>query len=195
MTASPRLKEQDRFSYSDYLTWPDDERWELINGVAYDMSPAPGRRHQEISIALASQFYTYLKGKLCKVYDAPFDVRLVETVDEHDNVTCTVVQPDIVVICDSSKLDNRGCKGAPDIVVEIVSPSTGSYDLTTKFDMYQRHSVKEYWIVLPEEQTVMVFKLQQNGMFGSPDRFGGTDRIAVTMLGELIIDLADVFAE
>jgi Uma2 family endonuclease len=195
MTASPRLKQQDRFTYSDYLTWPNDGRWELIDGVAYSMSPAPGRRHQEISIALASQFYIHLKGKPCKVYEAPFDVRLAERVDAQDELTCTVVQPDIVVVCDPSKLDDRGCRGTPDIVVEIMSPSTGSFDLTTKYDLYQRYAVKEYWVVLPAEQSVLVFKLQQDGLFGPPDRFAASDRITVTMLGDMMIDLAEVFAE
>lgn len=196
MTASPpRHNRQERFAYSDYLTWPDDERWELIDGGAYNMSPAPGSIHQRVSMDLSRQFSTYLKGKPCKVFAAPFDVRLSEQSGLSDDAIETVVQPDLVVVCDPSKLDDRGCKGAPEIVVEIVSPSTGSYDLTTKFDLYQKYAVKEYWIVMPGEQAVMVFKLQKNGVYGPPDRFGSSDRVVVEMLDGLIIELAEVFAE
>jgi len=193
--ALPRTKQNEKFSYADYLTWPDEDRWEIIDGESYMMSPAPTRKHQGISLELCRQFANHLKGKPCKVYDAPFDVRLAESADELDENTYTVVQPDIVVICNPSKLDDRGCNGAPDIVLEITSPATASYDLTTKFDLYQRHGVKEYWIVLSVEQAVMVFKLQQNGLYGQPDRYGATDKIAVTMLDEFIVDLAEVFTE
>lgn len=115
------------------------------------------------------------------------------TLNQSDNYIETVVQPDIVVICDKSKIDSRGCNGAPDLVIEITSPSTGKNDLTIKFDLYQSYAVKEYWIVHPYEQTVMVFRLQDNGMYGLPDRFGNTDNIAVPLLGDLAIDLAEVF--
>jgi Uma2 family endonuclease len=135
-----------------------------------------------------------LKGKPCKIYGAQFDVRLEEHGAANDDRVVTVVQPDLVIICDRVKIDERGCKGAPDIVIEIASPSTASYDLTTKFDLYQKHAVQEYWIVHPEEQTVMVFKLQLNGSYGQPDRYGRTGRIPVTLLGELVIDLEEVFA-
>ena len=115
-------KTDQKWTYTDYLTWPEGERWELINGVAYNMSPAPSRRHQELSGELFRQIANHLKGKQCKVYDAPFDVRLSTAGNESDNYIDTVVQPDIVVVCDPSKLDERGCKGAPDIVIEISSP-------------------------------------------------------------------------
>jgi len=195
MTASPRLKEKDRFTYADYLTWPDDERWELIDGVPYCMSPSPGSRHQDVSRELLVIIAQHLKGKPCKVYGAPYDVRLPEKDSTSDNYIETVVQPDIVVVCDRSKLDDKGCKGTPDLVIEITSPSTGKNDLTIKFDLYQSHAVKEYWIVHPYEQTVMVFRLDDNGIYGLPDRFGNTDKIAVPMLGDLIVDLNEVFAD
>ncbi|MHB8057961.1 MAG: Uma2 family endonuclease [Desulfuromonadaceae bacterium] len=144
----PQLKPKDnqRYYYSDYLTWNDGERWELIDGVAYSMSPAPGRRHQEISGELFRQLANYLKGKQCKVYDAPFDVRLSDQVDASDNYIETVVQPDILVVCDRTKLDEKGCNGAPDLIIEITSPSTAKHDLGTKFDLYQKHAIQEYWI-------------------------------------------------
>ncbi|MBI4778090.1 Uma2 family endonuclease, partial [Candidatus Desantisbacteria bacterium] len=122
-------KKEERFTYGDYLKWPDDQRWELIDGVAYDMSPAPSRKHQKVVGELFAQFHSYLKDKSCEVYVAPFDVRLPE-VDEGvaplaaDEEIITVVQPDIVVVCDRDKLDDRGGRGAPDIVIEILSPWT-----------------------------------------------------------------------
>jgi len=193
----PQLKPKDnqRYCYSDYLTWNDGERWELIDGVAYSMSPAPGRRHQEISGELFRQLANYLKGKQCKVYDAPFDVRLSDQADASDNYIETVVQPDILVVCDRTKLDEKGCNGAPDLIIEITSPSTAKHDLGTKFDLYQKHAVQEYWIIHPSEQTIMVFKLQQDGCYGVPERYAGDDKVAVPLLGELQIDLVTVFSE
>jgi len=123
----------ERWTYADYLTWPDDERWEIIDGVAYAMSPSPGKRHQELFGELFRQIANFLKGKSCKVFAAPFDVRLSDISTASDNYAETVVQPDIFVVCDKNKLDERGCKGAPDLIIEISSPSTGKNDLTIKF--------------------------------------------------------------
>lgn len=184
-----------RWTYADYLTWPDDERWEIINGVAYTMSPAPGRRHQELSVELGRQFANHLKGKPCKLFSAPFDVRLAERPGLTDDKVETVVQPDLLVVCDSSRLDERGCNGAPDLIIEITSPSTGKNDLTTKFNLYQNHGVKEYWIVHPAEQTVLVFKLQKNGEYARADMYASPDTIHVPLLDDLVIELKDVFAE
>ncbi len=195
MAAMAKLSENELFTYADYMTWPDGERWELIDGEAYMMSPAPSRKHQEISIDLASQFHTFLKGKKCRVYDAPFDVRLPQHADQPDDEIETVVQPDIVVVCDGSKLDDRGCKGAPDLVIEILSPSTSKMDLQDKFFLYQRVGVKEYWLVHPSDKTVMVFRLNNQGEYGRADMFAGDDKVSVPLLGELIIDLKDVFLE
>lgn len=167
----------ERWTYADYLTWPDDERWEIIEGVAYPwndtqaMSPGPGKLHQAVSFEIARQLGNHLKGKNCRAFAAPFDVRFADAAGQSDNYEETVVQPDLLVVCDTSKLDEKGCKGAPDLVIEITSPSTGSKDLTIKFDLYQRHGVKEYWIVHPDEQTVMVFKLGENETFGKPERY------------------------
>ncbi len=183
------------WSYADYLTWDDGQRWELIGGVAYSMSPAPGRRHQEISGELFRQFANHLKGNSCNVYDAPFDVRFIANPNASDNYIDTVVQPDILVVCDKTRLDERGCNGAPDLVIEVTSPSTAKMDLTIKFDLYQKHGVKEYWIVHPSEKTVMVFKLQETGLYGVPDRYADDGKVAVPMLGNLVIDLKEVFAE
>jgi Uma2 family endonuclease len=159
------------------------------------MSPGPGRSHQAVSRELLVMFATYLKGKPCHVYSAPFDVLFVSDSVQSDNYIETVVQPDLLVVCDASKLDAKGCKGAPDLIIEILSPATGKKDITTKFDLYQRHAVKEYWLIQPDDQTIMIFKLQENGKYGAPDRYAVGDTIPVKLLGDLLINVNDVFAE
>jgi Uma2 family endonuclease len=194
MSPSPRLKEQERFTYADYLSWSDEERWELIDGVPYSMSPAPSRLHQEISGNIHGILHQYLKAKECKLYAAPFDVRLPGTSDASEDETDTVVQPDIVVICDPDKLDDKGCKGAPDLIVEILSPSTAEHDLKDKFYLYQRVGVLEYWIVNQTDRTLMIFKLNASGEYGRPEMHGSRDIVTVPLLGDLELDLAEVFA-
>lgn len=193
--ALPQTDENQRSSYADYLSWPDDERWELIHGVAYSMSPAPGVRHQRISHRLSLQIGLYLQGKSCELFTAPFDVRLSERTGLTDDKIDTVVQPDLVVICDKAKLDERGCIGCPDMIVEILSPSTAAHDLKTKFDLYQRFGVREYWIIHPAEQTLLIYRLGADGLYGAADRHAGDDKVPVRMLGELVVDLKEVFAE
>jgi Uma2 family endonuclease len=184
----------EKWTYADYLTWPDDERWELIKGVAYSMSPAPATVHQRTLSKLALPILVHLAGKPCETFLAPFDVRFSEQQNVSANYIDTVVQPDILVVCDKRKLDELGCNGAPDFIIEISSPSTGRNDLTRKFDLYQRHGVKEYWIVHPEQQTVMVFKIGDDGLYGKPERYAGDDTIAVPLFGDLVVDLKVVFA-
>lgn len=188
--AEPQIKQDRKYTYKDYLTWPEDERREIIDGVAYDMAPAPLRFHQRISIKLAYQFEDYLKDKTCEVYDAPFDV-----VFEEDEYTDTVVQPDIAIICDKSKLTDNGCTGAPDLIVEISSPSTARKDLKEKFSLYERTGVKEYWIVHPTDKTVLVFKLGENNEYGKVERYDSEDSIKVGIFEDLVIDLKAVFKE
>ena len=185
----------ERWTYADYLSWPDELRWELIDGVAYSMSPAPGSKHQRILVRLFRKFADHLDNKPCEPFIAPFDVRFAVQKNASDNYIDTVVQPDILIVCDKSKLDERGCNGSPDFIIEISSPSTGKNDLTLKFDLYQRHGVKEYWIVHPEEQTVMVFKIDEYGMYGKPERYAGDDAVSVPLFGDLVVDLKAVFAE
>lgn len=181
------------FTYQDYLTWPVNERWELLNGRAYNMTPTPSRRHQEISGQLLTLFNNYLKGKTCRVYAAPFDVRLPQ-LQESDEQTSTVVQPDLVVVCDKTKLDHQGCKGSPDLVVEITLPSTFQKDLKEKFILYERVGVHEYWIVYPEENTVCVFHLTHEGKYSRPEVYTERDSIKVGIFGDLTIELPEVFA-
>lgn len=188
----PAKKEEKKYTYGDYLTWPDDERWELIDGVAYDMTPAPSRVHQKLLGNLFSQIYNYLKNKKCEVYLAPFDVRLPDNKEKDEDIT-TVVQPDIVVVCDKNKLDDRGCRGAPDIAIEIISPYTVQKDMQKKFTLYERVKVKEYWIVHPVDKTVMVFQLNKKGGYNRPLMYLEKDTIPVKLLGALKIDLKQVF--
>jgi Uma2 family endonuclease len=133
----PKFEEEDSFTYADYLTWDDEQRWELIDGEAFCMSPGPNRRQQELLLALARPFADYLDDKRCTVFVAPFDVCLPSYNNESDEEIDTVVQPDIIVVCDPEKLTERACKGAPDLIVEILSPSTLKRDIITKYELYQ----------------------------------------------------------
>jgi Uma2 family endonuclease len=193
--SQPKQKSDERYTYADYLTWPDDERWEIIDGVAYSMSPSPLVEHQRVSRILSRIIDTHLLGRQCELFSAPFDVRLSANKQQSDNYIETVVQPDIIVVCDPLKIDRRGCNGAPDLVIEILSPSTGGKDLTIKYDLYEQHGVKEYWIIHPAERTLLVFKLDKNGKYGAADRYAGDAKVPVPLLGEFVIDLAEVFAE
>jgi len=187
-------KKDELFTYGDYLTWDDGERWELIDGVAYNMTPAPSRFHQQVSMELCFQLVNYLRETTCKVFAAPFDVRLQE-VDEADDAIRTVVQPDISVVCDPSKLDDKGCKGSPDLVVEIPSPATARKDLKEKFLRYEKAGVREYWIVDPSARTVTVFRCSAAGLFGRPDVYGEEERMPAGVFDGLEIDLPSVFRE
>ncbi|MBU1487810.1 Uma2 family endonuclease [bacterium] len=184
-------KKEERFTYGDYLKWPDEERWELIDGVAYDMSPAPSRWHQEVLGNIFARFHNYLKDKPCQVYVAPFDVRLPEF-DEANEEIETVVQPDITVVCDKDKLDDRGCRGAPDMLIEILSPYTAKKDLVTKHRLYERHKVKEYWIFDPATDEVVVFKLKGD-KYSEPKEYKKEDKVKVDILPDLEIDLSAIF--
>lgn len=191
--ASPAEKNR-KFTYDDYLTWPDEERWELIDGEAYNMTPAPSRRHQEILLALARDFYDFLEDKSCKVYVAPFDVRLPEG-NQSDSDIATVVQPDLTVVCDSTKLDDRGCLGTPDLIVEIISPSTAAHDYIRKLALYERQQIPEYWIVHPVDKTVMVFLLTDNREYGKPRIYAGEDQVPLNLFPALVVDLKKVFKD
>jgi Uma2 family endonuclease len=192
--AKPEAASKEKYTYGDYLTWSHEERWELIDGVPYNMTPAPSRRHQEVLGALYVQFFLFLEGKPCKVYLAPFDVRIPEE-DKEDQLIQTVVQPDLVIVCDQTKLDEKGCKGVPDLVVEVLSPHTAGKDLKLKMDLYERVGVKEYWVVHPIDQTLLVFKYKE-GKYIKPESYIKGDKILASILvDELSIDLAKVFME
>ncbi len=188
------FKQEELFTYGDYRNWTDDDRWELIDGVPYDMSPAPSPRHQLLLAQLLRQFTNYLDGKPCLAIPAPFDVRLPEA-DENDDQVATVVQPDLSVICDRSKLDNAGYRGAPALVMEILSPKTAQKDLTIKFVRYERAGVPEYWIVDPAARNVKVFSLGANGRYGEPSVYPEASHPRVKIFPDLEIDLKAVFVE
>lgn len=179
-------KLQQRYTYADYTQWPDDKRWELINGEVHAMT-APLRLHQDIVFELGRQVGNYLQGKPCKGYVAPFDVRLPYQ-DEADDKVETVVQPDLSVICDQSKLDKLGCRGIPDWIVEVLSPSTMLKDMNTKRSLYEQHGLKEYWLVHPEDRWLMVYTLDEQGRYGQPGVFGMDEPTAVQIFPDLSID-------
>jgi Uma2 family endonuclease len=182
-----------KYTYADYLKWRLDEQVELIKGKIFRMSPAPKRIHQKVSIDIASKFYNFLKGKPCQVYDAPFDVRLPVKSKKNEDII-TVVQPDICVICDPTKLDDAGCIGAPDIVIEILSKGNNKKELQNKYEVYEESGVKEYWVIHPEEQTVLIYTLVNNQY--QPSRlFTGGDEIKTPILPGFILILDDVFEE
>jgi len=182
------------YTYADYFKWRFDERLELIKGKIFKMSPAPSRSHQDISVAITLKLGNYLKGKPCKIYAAPFDVRLPRSSKE-DTAIYTVVQPDICVICDLSKLDSRGCIGAPDIVVEILSPGNNKKELHNKYEVYQEAGVKEYWIIHPSEHTFLKYSLDNEGLFQPSKLLIGGDELTSDALPGFILDLNEIFEE
>jgi Uma2 family endonuclease len=201
----PLLQENEHYTYADVLTWGEDFRAEIINGELYAMSP-PLSIHQLILSDLLITIGAWLKGKPCRVIPAPFGVRLFPRVDRRDD---TVLEPDLVVICDPAKIDKRGCNGAPDLIIEILSPSTASRDRVVKFNLYLKAGVKEYWILDPEEQSVQVHILKEGrydttvyGIYNPDDPIKGipdpvryvSDIVPVTVLPGFSIDLTALFA-
>jgi len=183
----PLPEKYQRYSYADYRTWDDGERWELIDGEPYAMSPAPSPAHQRVSNRLSFQLTLFLQGKTCEVFTAPFDVRLnAAGDDEYD-----VFQPDLVIICDHAKIDDTGCNGAPDMVIEILSPSTACRDKLLKFNKYQHAGVREYWIIDLDSRTVQVHILE-NGRYYIKS-YGEADTVPVSVLKGCEISLPDVF--
>ncbi|MDR1042412.1 MAG: Uma2 family endonuclease [Clostridiales Family XIII bacterium] len=176
------------FTYADYAGWDTDERYELIDGVPYLMSPAPSVRHQEIVGELYAIFRNFLAGKPCRTFVSPIDVRL--NADAEDD---TVVQPDVIVVCDKSKIGDKSINGAPDLVVEILSPSSEQYDSGAKLDKYLESGVRECWVVNPEANTVRVYAIESKG--GETGRvYREPDAIKTDILPGLTIPLAEIFA-
>ena len=174
-----------RYTYADYSVWESDERWELIDGVPYAMA-APLIIHQRVSVKILRQLSAFLHNKTCEVFHAPTDVRL--SADAEDD---TVVQPDLIVVCDESKIDEKGIAGAPDLVVEILSPASASHDMIRKYMLYLKANVPEYWIVDPVTQTVIVNIMHEGKYTGMP--YEKTAVVPVSVLDGLTIDLAEVF--
>ena len=190
----PLPVKQERFTFADYLTWDKDERMEIIGGEVFMMA-TPSRIHQKISMELSRQLANYLEGKTCEVYPAPFSVRLFEQNGNCPEDVDTVVEPDISVICAQSKLDNYGCKGAPDMIIEILSPSSLRHDRLVKLRLYQRAGVREYWIADPQNRSVMVFLPDNSGSLRLHEDYGRNDVAKVNVLDGCFIELSKVFSE
>jgi len=183
-----------RYTYADYLMWADNKIRELVDGFIKMMAPSPCIDHQRTSVKLTNNLFNYIKknkGK-CEVFAAPFDVRLPKNGEKADNQIYNVVQPDICVVCDPSKLDKRGCLGAPDLVIEIQSFSTARYDLTEKFNLYESAGVREYWVVFPYDEGIEVFLLQPNGKYDNGTKYE-RGKIPVQVLKGCEIDFTDIF--
>jgi len=189
-----RQRDTGYHTYADYLTWTDERRYELIDGKAYclydpkAMAPAPTRRHQAVLGGMFAQLSQALRGGPCRVYPAPLDVRLPKS-DEADELVDTVVQPDISVICDPAKLDDAGCRGAPDWIIEVLSPSTASHDQIRKLAIYECAGVREYWLVHPVDRVVTIYRQGADG-FGRPQILEMRGRTASTVIPGVDIDWA-----
>lgn len=186
------LRDTAHHTYGDYCTWPDDVRYELIDGVAYLMSPAPTLEHQDIAGEVYLQLRLALDDKPCRVYIAPVDVRLPKR-DEADELVDTVLQPDVLVVCKPGKLDRRGVRGAPDLVVEVLSPSTASHDHIKKRRVYERAGVREYWLVHPTDRLLTVYRLGDDG-YGKPAVQELAGETPVGVLEDVVIRWDDLVA-
>lgn len=180
----------ERYSYADYLTWDDGQRWELIDGQAHCMSPAPSLDHQSIVTELVRQLGNALLGQRCSVFASPVDVRLpkIGTADEQID---QVVQPDLLVVCDPTKLDRRGVVGAPDFVVEVVSPSSASHDHVRKRRLYESAGVRELWLIMPNDRFVAQYTLAPEG-YGRPELLELEGQTPVHCLPGVVVDWAPV---
>jgi Uma2 family endonuclease len=181
--SSPAQKGVHKFTYADYRTWPDEERWEIINGEAYDMTPAPSVKHQRIATRLARTFGNLLDKKPCEPFAPPTDVVL----DEFN-----IVQPDFLVVCDKGKITAANIQGAPDLVVEILSPSTGRKDRREKKALYERFGVREYLLIHPEDEIVERYSLVE-GKYVGPDVFGWDETMRLFAFSDMALQLWELF--
>jgi len=181
------------YTYADYLKWQFEERLELFRGKIFKLS-APNTKHQVVSRNILVSLAIFLKQKPCKVFAAPFDVRLPVKNKKKDDEVTTVVQPDISVICDESKLDSRGCCGAPDLVVEILSPGNSKKEIRLKHELYEEAGVKEYWIVYPEEESIAVFLLNESNKYNGALIYASDENILSKSIPGFSINLTEIFA-
>ncbi len=187
----PALQNNIKYTYTDYLTWPESEKWEIIDGIPY-MQAAPTWQHQALSREIMTQFNIFLKGKPCQIFAAPFDLRL-PSANEKDEKTTNVLQPDLLVICEKDGLQGTGYFGVPNLIIEISSSSTIRNDKILKFNKYEIARVNEYWIVEPEGKFISVFTLQENNRYGRPELYTETDKIKVSIFPDFLIDLFPIF--
>jgi Uma2 family endonuclease len=186
------LDPEGSYTYADYLLWKFKERVELIRGRLFRMTPAPNTEHQRISGRISRVLLNFFHKKKCQVFIAPFDVRL--PVGRRKGEDTTVVQPDLCVICDPQKIDEKGCAGAPDLIVEILSPGNSSREMREKFRVYEESGVREYWLVNPAEKIVLVYVLDKKGIFIGLAPITEADPLRSSIFPELEIDLKEVFA-
>ena len=189
MTSFPQ---EQRYTFADLLQWDDNVRYELYYGVPVALA-SPSDTHQDISGEIHYQLKAYLRGKKCKVYYAPLDVRLFEEEGERPEDVDLVLQPDLLIVCDENKVDRRGVHGAPDLVIEILSPASARYDKLIKFNLYQRAGVREYWLVDPVSRSVSVYTLK-DGIYHDPSVYNSDSLVPVGILDACQIDLRTVFA-
>jgi Uma2 family endonuclease len=180
------------YTYSDYVFWKFKERVELIRGKIFSMSPAPNTEHQRIALRLTLSLGNFFKENPCQVFPAPFDVRLPRKKGES---IYTVVQPDLCVICDPTKLDEKGCLGAPDLLVEILSPGNTKKEMHDKFEVYEESGVREYWLVHPGEKIVLVYVLNEKGKFIGLQPLTDEQTLEAALFPGLKVDLGELFAE
>jgi len=185
---------EEHYTYGDYRSWDDDLRWELIDGEVFCMSPGPGTAHQSLSMKLSAKLANYFEGKECQVFNAPFDVMLPNDDEQEDDID-TVVQPDIMILCDKSKLQNNGIKGAPDVIFEILSPTTARRDLADKFRLYERVGVKEYVIADPHNRVMYAHRRDAEGQFSWRKVYGADDVLEFGIFPELKVPLSSVWGD
>ena len=197
ITELSQLDMDGTYSYADYLTWRLEESVELIKGKIMAMSPAPSRKHQTVITNLGGELYQYFHKKPCSLFYAPFDVKLYDRRKSllQDREVFSVVQPDLCVICDKEKLTEQGCDGAPDWIIEVLSPGNSRKEVRLKYDLYEESGVTEYWLVFPYEQIVQQFVLDDNGKYQLRALYPGNETASPHLFPELQIDLNDVFAE
>ncbi len=197
ITQLSQLDPNGTYSYADYLTWQLEESVELIKGKIMAMSPAPSVKHQRISLNLSLSLGNYFKRKSCLLFVAPFDVKLYDRRKSllANREAFSVVQPDLCVICDKDKLTEQGCDGAPDWIIEVLSPGNSRKEVRLKYDLYQESGVTEYWLVFPYEQIVQQFVLDHSGKYQLRALYPGNETAAPHLFPDLQIDLNDVFAE
>jgi Uma2 family endonuclease len=185
------------YSYADYLTWQLEESVELIKGKIMAMSPAPNVKHQRIALKLLRPIDNYFLHKNCEVFIAPFDVKLYDRRKSllKNGEAFSVVQPDLCLICDKDKLTEQGCDGAPDWIIEVLSPGNSRKEVRLKYDLYEESGVIEYWLVFPYEQIVQQFVLDDNGKYQLRALYPGNETASPHLFPDLQIDLNDVFAE
>ncbi len=193
ITQLSQLDLNKKYSYADYLTWQFDEMVELIKGKIYSMSPAPSKKHQFILGNIYLILGNLYKKSSCKVCIAPFDVKLLNNkLSTPDNQVFSVVQPDIFIVCDAAKLQKLACHGAPDLVIEILSPGNSKKEMGIKFDLYEENRVLEYWIVEPLNETVQIYSLQNEKYIGLKP-FTVDDKIKSVLFPNLDFDIKEVF--